>query len=334
MKLLVTGGAGYLGSVICSVLIERGHVPVILDSLVTGRNEFVKDKIFYHGDIGDLELIKRIFDEHDIDTAIHCAEKAAVLQSVLAPYDYYNANVVKGLELFKTLCDLKCKKIIFSSSGSLYDDVPGYLVTENSPINPRSPFARSKYISEMILKDFCKAYDMQCIALRNFNCVGADPKMRSGLQEKNPSNIICKLLSVVNGDEKSFKIAGKDWGTRDGTCIRDYVHVWDMAMAHVKALENFDVAFQKTESRDKGFLPINIGSGIGVTVKEFIYAFENVTGEKININYTDHRPGDIGGAYANISFAKNVIDWEAKLSVEEAILDALAWERVKTEILK
>ncbi|MDR1533384.1 MAG: UDP-glucose 4-epimerase GalE [Clostridiales bacterium] len=326
MKVLVTGGAGYVGSVICSALLDNDVTPVVLDSLVTGRNEFVHGKLFYEGDIGDRALVGKIFSEHpEIAISIHCAEKAAVDQSVAAPYDYYINNVEKSIELFKYLCDCGCKKIIFSSSGAIYDDTVGYMVTENSPIKPRSPFAKTKYISEMILQDFACAYGMRCISLRHFNPVGADPKLRSGIQPRNPSGIIGKLLDVANGREKAFKIAGKDWGTRDDTCIRDYVHVWDVAMAFVQAARNFDSAFEKYEGRD-GFLPINIGSGIGVTVKEFIFAFENIYGEKINISYTDRRPGDVAGTYANTTRAKNLINWKSTLTIEEAVLDAIRWD--------
>jgi UDP-glucose 4-epimerase len=335
MKVLVTGGAGFVGSTICSALLDNGHTPIILDSLITGRDVFVQDKLFYNGDIGDTVLLERIFADHtDIEIAIHCAERAAVEQSVADPYHYYNDNVGKTLLLFKIMHGLGCKNFIFCSSASLYDDVPGYMVTENSPIRPRSPFARSKFISEMILKDFCNAYDMRCITMRYFNPIGADPQMRSGLQPKNPINIVGKLLRVLAGDEKAFYIAGKDWGTRDGSCIRDYVHVWDVAMAHVKAAEQFDDAFAKAELRNKNYLPINIGSGIGVTVLEFIYAFENIMGEKVNtIISNEHRPGDIAGSYANISLAKALLGWEASIPIEEAIMDAVRWEELQADTL-
>ncbi len=328
MKILVTGGAGYVGSTLCSALADQGHTPVILDSLITGRDAFVRDKLFYHGDIGDSALVKRIFaDNPGISMAIHSAEKAAVTQSVANPYDYYNDNVMKAMTLFKTMLDAGCKKLVFCSSASVYDDVPGYMVTENSPINPRSPFARSKYMTELILKDFCSAYDLQCISLRYFNPIGADPKLRSGLTAQNPMNIVGKLLRVVAGEEKAFVIAGKDWGTRDGSCIRDYVHVWDVANALVKAVENFDSALANARLKDKNFLPLNIGSGIGVTVKELVYAFENITGEKVNMVVSeDHRPGDIAGSYANTALAKELIGWESTLAMEEAILDAVRWE--------
>lgn len=334
MKVLVTGGAGYVGSTICSALADSGLTPVILDSLVTGRDEFITDKIFYKGDIGDTDLIETIFREHgDITHVIHCAEKAAVDLSVLNPYEYYCDNVVKSLDMFKKVNDMGCKNIVFCSTAGIYDDVAGYMVTENSPINPRSPFTRTKYIMEMTLKDFCRAYGMRCISLRNFNPIGADINMRSGLQAKNPVGIITRLLHVASGDERVFSISGRDWGTRDGTCLRDYVHVWDVALAHVAAVTRFDEAFECTEVRDVGFLPINIGSGIGVTVREFITAFENVTGRKINVVYTQRRLGDIAGSYANTSRAKNALGWEAKISLEEGILDAIRWEEIRGEKL-
>ena len=330
MKVLVTGGAGYVGSTICSALIDQNYTPIILDSLTTGKDEFVEDKIFYKGSIDDKEIIDRIFSEHgNIKFVIHCAEKSSIDISVSNPYEYYNSNVVKSIELFKILNDKGCKNVIFCSSASIYDDVAGHLVTENSPINPRSPFARSKYITEMILQDFVRAYDMKCIALRCFNPIGADPLMRSGITERNPHNIVYKLLESVSNDTE-FVVGGNDWPTKDGTCIRDYIHIFDVALAHVKALENFDEAFLRINTPNKNYMPINIGSGRGSSVKELIYAFENITGEKVKVVYGDRRPGDAIGSYANISRAKISIDWDVSLTMEEGILDAIRWKELST----
>jgi UDP-glucose 4-epimerase len=335
MKILITGGAGFVGSVISSAFIDRGHAPIILDSLVTGRDEFVRDKIFYKGDIDDMALINRIFDDHpDLAFVVHCAENAAVSQGLEQPFEYYTNNVVKTLNMLGMVYEKGCQKIIFCSSASIYGDAPGYMVTESSPVNPRSPFARSKYIIEMILKDFCGAYNMQCVSMRCFNPIGADPKMRSGMQPKNPINILGRLLRVMEGKERAFSISGANWGTRDGSCIRDYVHVWDVALAYVKAVENFDDAFEKARLKDTGFLPLNIGSGIGVTVKEFVYAFENIIGGKIPVVVSkERRPGDIAGSYANISAARELIGWEMKIPMEEAILDAIRWEELNEGFL-
>lgn len=330
MKVLVTGGVGYLGSMICYALSDNGHTPIILDMAKSIIPEFNQKNTFYKGDISDKKILDTIFTEHpDIKIVIHCAEKGATWASVSNPYEYYHANVIKSMEFFKNLIDMGYKKVIFASSAAIYDDVPGYLVTERSPMKPRSPFGRTKYITETILKDFCAAYDMQCIVLRFFNPVGADPKGRIGINIKLSSNIISKLLRIYNGTETTFKIAGNDWNTRDGTCMRDYVHVWDLANAAVKSVEMFDMAFERADNIYKNFLPINIGSGVGVTVKEFIFAFTNVTGEKINISYSERRPGDIGGSYANTTRARNTIEWQATRTLEDAILDAIKWEEIK-----
>lgn len=332
MKILITGGAGYLGSMLCYALEDNGHTPIILDSLVGGNEKIIESHIFYQGDISDKYLITQIFNEHsDIQIVIHCAERSAVSASVNKPYEYYTANVVKSMLLFKNLRDVNCKKIIFASSAAIYDDVPGFMVTERSPIKPRSPFARTKYMTEMILKDFCDAYNMKCIALRYFNPIGADPKGRCGSILKKSKNIIGNLIYILQGEKDSFTIYGNNWETRDGTCMRDYVHVWDVAQANVKAIENFDEAFTKAGEGYENFIALNIGSGIGVTVHEFIFAFENITGEKIKILESSRRPGDIGGSYANVSLAKKIIGWEAKSTIEDAIIDAIHWQEICAE---
>lgn len=335
MKVLVTGGAGYIGSTVCSALLDRGHEPVILDSLVTGREEFAKDRIFYKGDIADKEILERIFKEHpDIKYAIHFAALIVVPDSVSNPYGYYTENVAKSLELFKNLNRLGCKNIIFSSSASIYDDVDNFMVTEKSPLNPRSPYARTKFMMEMILKDFCDAYDMKGIALRYFNPIGADPKMRSGVHVKFPSHVLGKLVDTALGRNPVFQITGVNWPTRDGSGIRDYVHIWDLAQAHVKAIENFEEAFNKSENPDGHYLVINLGTGNGVTVKELVSAFEKVYNQKINKEETDPRPGDVAGSYCNADTALKLLGWRAEKSIEDGISDALKWGEIRENIIK
>jgi UDP-glucose 4-epimerase len=241
MKFLITGGAGYIGSTICSALEENGHTPIILDSLVTGRPEFTKGRIFYKGDIADRALVQGIFEDHsDIQAAIHCAALIVVPESTQKPYEYYRENVGKSLELFHSLHVAGCKRVVFSSSASIYDTVPGFMVTEESPLKPLSPYARTKYMMEMVLKDFCHIYNLQGIALRYFNPIGADPQMRSGIHIKNPSHILGQLVATARGEREEFLLTGVNWPTRDGSGIRDYLHVWDLAQAHIKAVELFD----------------------------------------------------------------------------------------------
>ncbi len=239
MKFLVTGGAGYIGSTICSALEDAGHTPVILDSLITGREEFTRNKIFYRGDIADDSLVRKLFQEHpDIYATVHCAALIVVPESVTNPYEYYQDNVSKSIEFFNSLQSVGQKRVVFSSSASLYDVVPGFMVTEEAPILPSSPYARTKFMMEMILKDFCTAYCMKGIALRYFNPIGADPKMRSGIHVPFPTHVLGKLVDTAQGKQEVFEITGNTWPTRDGKAFGFYIHVWNW-LWHLKCLVSF-----------------------------------------------------------------------------------------------
>jgi UDP-glucose 4-epimerase len=334
MKILVTGGAGYIGSTICSALIDADHTPVILDSLVTGRIEFTRDRVFYQGDIADDDLLKRVFSDHpDIFATIHCAALIVVPESTEKPYEYYRENVGKSLELFHMLKNLGCKRVVFSSSASVYDVVPGFMVTESAPLKPNNPYGRTKYMIEMILRDYCAAYPMHGIALRYFNPIGADPKMRTGLPLVNPSHAIGKLVDVQLGKIPAFTITGTDYETRDGTGIRDYIHVWDLAQAHVRAVEKFDPAFIVAGNPSDNYLVINLGTGRGVTVRELVDAFENVVGKEIPKTDGARRPGDSAGSFCNADTARKLLGWKAELSIEEGISDALKWGAMRDSML-
>ena len=331
MKVLVTGGAGYIGSTVCSALLDAGHTPVILDSLITGREEFTRCRTMYKGDISDVSLLERIFSEHpQIECAIHLAALIVVPDSVADPYEYYTENVSKSLTFFKFLLSKGVGKVVFSSSASIYDDAPDFLVTEKSPLNPRSPYAKTKYIIELILEDFCAAYDFKAISLRYFNVIGADPKLRSGLQSASPSHILGKLVSVAEGALDKVTITGVDWPTRDGTGLRDYIHVWDLARAHVLAVERFDKAVSASGA---GYTPINLGCGAGVTVNEIIRAFEKVYGREIAKATAPPRAGDVAGAYADTAKARELLGWKAELSIEDAVKDALEWGKARKAAL-
>ena len=334
MKVLITGGAGYIGSTICSALEDNGHTPIILDSLVTGRKEFTTDRIFYQADIADREAVRQVFTDHpDIAATIHCAALIVVPESVSRPYDYYRENVVKSMGFFHQLAELGHPRVVFSSSAAIYDVVPGFMVTEESPLKPTSPYSRTKYMMEMILQDFAHAYGLRAIALRYFNPIGADPQMRSGMHIKEPSHILGKLVAVAMEEEPVFNITGTAWPTRDGTGIRDYIHVWDLALAHVKAVEKFDAVIEKAADPDTPYVVINLGTGKGVTVREMVDAFQKVFGHQLNIAEQPPRPGDVAGAYANADKAKKLLDWEAALPTEKGIEDALRWGEIREQIL-
>jgi UDP-glucose 4-epimerase len=334
MKFLITGAAGYIGSTIASALEDHGHTPILIDSLVRGRAEFTRGRIFYQADIADRAALERIFSEHpDIYAAVHCAALIVISESVSNPYAYYRENVSKSLELFHALSQLGCKRVVFSSSAALYAVLPGFMVTEDAPLKPLNPYARTKYMLEMILQDLCSAEGMRGISLRYFNPIGADPRMRSGMFIDEPSHILGKLVETALGRQQEFLITGTDYPTRDGSGIRDYVHVWDLAQAHVRAMADFDSVFQRAGNPPGGYLVINLGTGRGVTVRELVAAFEKVLGKPIHKRDAPPRPGDVAGAYANADTAGRLLGWEAQLSIEQAIADALQWAQVRKQRL-
>jgi UDP-glucose 4-epimerase len=207
------------------------------------------------------------------------------------------------------------------------------MVTESAPLKPSSPYARTKFMMEMILQDMCAAAPLHGIALRYFNPIGADPKMRSGIHVKNPTHVLGKLVDVAQGKIPEFTITGTDWPTRDGTGIRDYIHVWDLARAHVLAVEQFDRAFERSADPQGHYLVINLGTGRGVTVRELVQAFEKVYGKEIRKAEQPPRLGDVAGAYANADTAQRLIGWKAELPIEQGIADALKWGELRGQIL-
>jgi UDP-glucose 4-epimerase len=331
MKVLVTGGAGYIGSTTAKALEEAGHVPVILDSLLSGPRAFVRDRIFYEGDIADRELLSRIMQEHpDIDCTIHMAARIVVPESVEQPYEYYRDNVAKSLELFDQLVQLGRPRVLFSSSASLYATVEGFEVDENAPLDPPSPYARTKRVMEMALTDMASATDLRAIILRYFNPIGSDPDLESGIYVREPSHVLGQLVMAAQGQKDAFTITGVDHPTRDGTGIRDYIHVWDLAQAHVTAVESFDKVLSTVGAPST---IINVGTGSGVTVRELVKSFENVFGKEVPVREAPPRPGDAVGAFANVDKARDVLGWTSSLTIDDAISSALAWGRKRKEIL-
>lgn len=331
MKVLVTGGAGYIGSITCKALEAAGHTPVVLDSLLVGPRQFVRDRIFYEGDIADRELLRRIVGEHpDLDATIHMAARIVVPESVEKPYEYYRDNVAKSLEMFDELTALGKNRVLFSSSASLYATKEGFEVGEDDALDPPSPYARTKRMMEMVLEDLAAASDLRAIILRYFNPIGSDPDLESGIYAKEPSHVLGQLVMAARGQKDAFTITGTDLPTRDGTGIRDYIHVWDIARAHVRAVEQFDEVLARV---DRTSVVINLGSGDGVTVRELVTAFQRVYGDEVPLAEAPPRPGDAVGAYANADRAAELLGWRTELSLDEAIASALAWGAKREEIL-
>lgn len=323
MKVLITGGAGFIGSTIASACLDQGITPVILDSLVTGRREFTEGREFYEGDIADGPLLDRIFAEHpEIGAAIHCAALIVVPESVAEPLRYYRENVAKTVALLEHLQRNGCGRLLFSSSASIYTPGADFAVDESSALDPLSPYARTKMLMELVFKDTAEATPLRVLSLRYFNPIGADPQLRTGLQTPLPSHALGKLIEARRGGEP-FRITGTDWPTRDGSGIRDYVHVWDLARAHVAALVHFDQALPSGGSGS--YEVINLGTGQGTTVRELVAAFETVTGTPQPVEEAGPRPGDNAGAFTRSDKAAELLDWRPELSLEQGIADTLAW---------
>ncbi|MEY9846837.1 UDP-glucose 4-epimerase GalE [Streptacidiphilus sp. MAP5-3] len=331
MKALITGGAGFIGSTVASACLDAGITPVILDSLVTGRREFTEGRAFYEGDIADGELVDQVFADHpDIAATIHCAALIVVPESVSAPLHYYRENVAKTVALVEHLQRNGCERLLFSSSASIYRPGEDFSVDETSELDPLSPYARTKMLTELIFKDTAEASSLRVLSLRYFNPIGADPALRTGLQTPVPSHALGKLVQARRADTP-FLLTGTDWPTRDGSGIRDYVHVWDLARAHVAALDRFDVVLPPDSAGS--YEVLNLGTGRGTTVRELVAAFEAVTGDRMSTEEAPRRPGDNAGAFSRTAKAEQLLDWRAELSLEQGIADTLAWFERREAVL-
>ncbi|MBV9795028.1 MAG: UDP-glucose 4-epimerase GalE [Actinobacteria bacterium] len=329
MKVLIAGGAGFIGSTIGSACIDAGITPVIVDNLVTGRREFTAGRAFYEGDIADGALIDRIFADHpDIGAVIQCAALIVVPDSVADPVGYYRDNVAASLEFVAHLIRNGCPRMIFSSSAAIYGAEPDLTVDEQSGIDPQSPYGRTKAVCEQMFADIAASQPIRVLSLRYFNPIGADPKMRTGLQLPRPSHALGKLIEA-HSEGVPFQITGTDYPTRDGSGIRDYIHVWDLAAAHLAALDRFDeVLAGPTRST-----AINVGTGDGTTVRELADAFNSVVEVPVAVTEAPRRPGDVAGAYTRSERARRELGWQPRYSVVEGIRHSLEWASIRPEVL-
>jgi UDP-glucose 4-epimerase len=328
VKVLITGGAGYIGSTVASACLDAGITPVILDSLVTGRREFARGREFYEGDICDGALVDKVFAEHpDLYAVVHCAALIVVPESVGDPVRYYQANVAKSLDFVEHLVGNGCSRLLFSSTASFYRPGPDGGVDENSPIEPASPYARTKAVCEGMFADVAAATSVRLMSLRYFNPIGADPQLRTGLQTRYPTHALGKLIEAQQTGQP-FRITGTDYPTRDGSGIRDYVHVWDLAAAHVAALRAFDDVLGDASS-----VAINLGTGTGTTVRELHAAFNSVVERPVGAVEAPRRPGDVTGAFSRSDRARQVLTWQPRHTIDEGIADSLRWAAVRNEVL-
>lgn len=317
MSILVTGGAGYIGSAAVEDLQNKGEKVVVLDNLVYGHKESLGENVvFYEGDIGDKKLVEQIVTEHEVEACMHFSAYAYVGESVEQPVKYYENNFVQTLKLLEVLIAKNVKKFIFSSTCATFGE-PQYMpLDEKHPQFPVNPYGWSKFMVERALADYDKAYDLKFVALRYFNACGATE--RCGEHHDPETHLIPLILFAAQGKRESISVFGDDYPTPDGTAIRDYIHISDLSQAHLLALEHL------RKGGESEF--INLGNGTGFSVMEVIEAARKVTGKKIKAVIAPRRAGDPSRLIANSTKAQEVLGWNPQFpEIEKIIEDAWKW---------
>jgi UDP-glucose 4-epimerase len=319
--ILVVGGAGYIGSHIVKNLCDNNYHVIVYDNLSEGHREAALCDDFIHGDINDSNALNGVFEKFKIDAVMHFAAYAYVGESVANPEKYYKNNVAATINLLSSMLKYDVKNIIFSSSCTTYG-IPEYIpIDEKHPQNPISPYGASKLMVERIIKDYHRAYGLQYMILRYFNAAGAHPDGTIGERHNTETHLIPLVLKTLTGERESIDIFGDDYETPDGTCVRDYIHVCDLAEAHRISLE---LLLSGNESKC-----VNLGNGIGFSVKEIITLCENITGMKVPLRITDRRPGDPPFLTASGNYEKNLPGFKPRFDINAIIKTAWEWEKNK-----
>ncbi|MFN6946808.1 MAG: UDP-glucose 4-epimerase GalE [Cytophagaceae bacterium] len=335
-KILVTGGAGFIGSHTVVELVNSGFEPVIIDDFsnstpyaLEGVQEILQREITcYNVDCNDYNALKDVFSKEKFDGVIHFAAYKAVGESVNNPLKYYHNNIGSLVNLLKVMEEFKVGRLVFSSSCTVYAQPDKLPVDESTPRNAQSPYGNTKKICEEILDDYIKANTVfAVISLRYFNPIGAHPSGLIGeLPLGVPNNLVPYITQTAAGLRESLTVFGDDYNTPDGTCVRDFIHVVDLAKAHVKALKAFD------QFKGSGHEIVNLGTGKGNSVMEIIQAFEKVSGEKLNYKIGPRRSGDVEQIYAGVEKSKKLLNWEAELSIEDSMRDAWNWQKTLSKL--
>ena len=328
--IFITGGLGYIGSHTCVVLIEAGYKVSIIDNL-SNSHPIVLDRIeqitgvrpeFYKGDICDMSLLTGILSKHTFDAIIHFAGLKSVGESVNKPIDYYDCNVGGTLKLLATMKKEKINRFVFSSSATVYGDPHTVPIKEDFPLSSTNPYGRSKLMVENILSDLSAAEPEWSIArLRYFNPVGAHQSGLLGEDPKGvPNNLMPYIAQVAIGRKDALRVFGNDYSTPDGTGVRDYIHVMDLAEGHLAALRYCEDS--------NGLLTVNLGTGQGYSVIEVVEAYERASGRSVPVKIADRRPGDIAQCWADPALAKQLLDWSTKSSLDDMCKDAWRWQHM------
>ena len=328
MKILVTGGAGYIGSHTCVELLQAGYEVVVVDNLSNSKEESLtrvqeltgKTLEFHKVDLLDKEALSAVFDNASFDAVVHFAGLKAVGESVTIPLRYYHNNISGTLTLCEVMGAHNVKSIVFSSSATVYGDPHTVPITEDFPLSPTNPYGRTKWMIEEILRDIHRADGEWNVALlRYFNPVGAHPSGRIGEDPNGiPNNLLPYIAQVAVGKLTELPVFGNDYPTLDGTGVRDYIHVVDLSVGHLSALAKL--------VSNPGVVTYNLGTGRGYSVLEMVFAFEKASGKKITHKIVGRRAGDIASCFADPSVAKSELDWSAHRGVDEMCADAWHWQ--------
>ncbi|HEX5465253.1 MAG TPA: UDP-glucose 4-epimerase GalE [Candidatus Limnocylindrales bacterium] len=322
MRVLVTGGAGYVGSVTVERLVEAGHETTVLDSLVTGHRAAMADGArLVVGSVADRSALTGLLRERGIEAVLHCAARSLVGESVREPALYYRENVVGGVALLEAMREAGVDRLVFSSTAAVYGEPLSIPITEDSPLKPINPYGETKRAFEGALRWYGEAHGLRAVALRYFNAAGASE--RFGEDHEPETHLIPNLLEAVMGGPP-VTVFGQDYPTPDGTCIRDYIHVLDLAAAHLAALE-------ATAGREPGLLPINLGSGSGFSVQEVLDAAARVIGQEVPHTLGPRRPGDPPILLASNQRAAEVLGWSPSATLDAVLDSAWRWRQAHPE---
>jgi UDP-glucose-4-epimerase GalE len=318
--LLVTGGAGYIGSHFCKMAKKHGYVPVSYDNLSTGFEKLVKWGDFVKGDLRDYELLRKIFDRYKPVSVVHFSAYSQVKESMRDPYKYYENNVCSTLNLLKAIVDSNVENLIFSSTAAIFGRPETMPISENAPKNPINPYGKTKLVIENMLEDFESGYGLRYTSLRYFNVSGGDPDYETGECHNPETHLIPIVCQAALGIRDGIQIYGNDYNTRDGTCVRDYIHVVDLVGAHLLAL---DKMLETGKSQR-----INLGSNRGFSNLEIVKAAEKVVGHGINYTFASRAAGDPDVLICDNTFAREYLGWKIEFGdVEKHIEHAMNWQR-------
>ncbi|MAA75693.1 MAG: UDP-glucose 4-epimerase GalE [Salinisphaeraceae bacterium] len=317
---LVVGGAGFIGSHMCTLLDAAGYAVIVLDSLVSSRHRAAIPGVFVEGDMADSALVERICRQHRIDAALHFAAFIEVGESVRDPAKYFENNVIKTLKLVEALRAASVDKFIFSSTASVYGLPGAEAIDESLPVKPINPYGMTKLSIEQALASYEQAYGFRSVRLRYFNAAGADPEGELGECHDPETHLIPLILQAASGRRDHIKLFGDDYGTPDGSCIRDYVHVLDLCRAHLAALERLNAGLPGDV--------YNLGNGGGYSVLEVVEAAREVTGCEIEVRREARRPGDPDVLVADAGKARRDLGWTPEYGLRDIIAHAWRWEQV------